>query len=291
MSGINNPPLTVHYRGPLGSCNYGCTYCPFAKRKATRREVLEDSAALARFLTWAETAPFTLSVLFTPWGEALAYPRYQAAISRLSHLPHVQKVAIQTNLSGALGWLDAANVPKVGIWATYHPTQTTRPRFLKRCAELQARDVSFSVGVVGAREHFAEITEMRAALPDSVYLWVNAFYGRRAYYTPAELAWLSSIDPHFAQDTVRHRSRGQACAGGHTLISVDGEGTARPCHFIGDVIGNIYDADFPALLSPRPCTRHLCDCFIGYAHLESLELREVFGAGLLERNPMFRGQE
>ncbi|ULH16180.1 STM4011 family radical SAM protein [Deinococcus sp. KNUC1210] len=285
MSGTERPRLTVHYRGPLGSCNYGCPYCPFAKRKATRREVLEDSAALTRFVRWAETAPFTLSVLFTPWGEALAYPRYQAAIVRLSHLPHVQKVAIQTNLSGALGWLDAAELSKVGIWATYHPTQTTRPRFLKRCAELRARTVSFSVGVVGAREHFTEITEMRAALPDSVYLWVNAFFGRRSYYTPAEREWLSSIDPHFALDTVRHRSRGQACAGGHTLISVDGDGTARPCHFIGDVIGNIYDTDFAARLSPRPCTRHVCDCFIGYAHLETLNLHGTFGEGLLERNP------
>ncbi|WP_425147682.1 STM4011 family radical SAM protein [Deinococcus sp.] len=279
------PPLTIHYRGPLASCNYGCPYCPFAKRKATRREVLEDSAALERFVAWAETAPFALSVLFTPWGEALAYPRYQAAMARLSHLQHLQKVAIQTNLSGALGWLDQAHIQSIGIWATYHPTQTTRPRFLKRCAELRARGVSFSVGVVGAREHFAEIEAVRAALPAEVYLWVNAFFGRRAYYTPEELAWLSGIDPHFEFDTVRHRSRDQACAGGYTLISVDGDGTARPCHFLDTVIGNIYDADFAARLSPRPCTRHSCDCFIGYAHLERLELREVFGAGLLERNP------
>jgi DNA-binding CsgD family transcriptional regulator len=30
--------LDILYRGPLASCNYGCEYCPFAKRKDTREE-------------------------------------------------------------------------------------------------------------------------------------------------------------------------------------------------------------------------------------------------------------
>ncbi|MEN8446791.1 MAG: radical SAM protein, partial [Cyanobacteria bacterium J06555_13] len=27
--------LSILYRGPLLSCNYGCEYCPFAKRQQT----------------------------------------------------------------------------------------------------------------------------------------------------------------------------------------------------------------------------------------------------------------
>jgi len=168
MSGPELPPLTVHYRGPLASCNYGCSYCLFAKRRASRQEVLVDAQALSRFVTWSETAPFALRVLFTPWGEALAYPRYQTALAQLSQLPHVRKVAVQTNLSGSLRWLDKANLTKVGIWGTYHPAQVKWECFLERCAELQGRNVSFSVGMVGAREHFSEITEVCAALPKGV---------------------------------------------------------------------------------------------------------------------------
>ena len=28
--------LSILYRGPLSSCNYGCEYCPFAKHRETR---------------------------------------------------------------------------------------------------------------------------------------------------------------------------------------------------------------------------------------------------------------
>jgi hypothetical protein len=39
-------PLTVLYRGPLSSCNYGCEYCPFAKRHETKEQHAHDGDAL-----------------------------------------------------------------------------------------------------------------------------------------------------------------------------------------------------------------------------------------------------
>ncbi len=94
--------LDMLYRGPLSSCNYGCTYCPFAKHTETRAEHAADAAALERFVGWvaAQTA-HELRIFFTPWGEALIRRRYQRAIVTLANLPHVHKVAIQTNLVGA----------------------------------------------------------------------------------------------------------------------------------------------------------------------------------------------
>ena len=158
--------LTILYRGPLSSCNYGCEYCPFAKHHETPEEHAVDAAALARFGEWClsrTTAP--LRVFFTPWGEALTQVRYH-----------------ELNL-------------------TAHP------------------------------------------------------------------------------------SKGQACQAGESVISVDGEGTARRCHFIPAPIGNIYDAAFESALQPRACSNDTCGCHIGYVHLDYLELRKVFGAGLLERIP------
>ena len=64
--------LSILYRGPLASCNYGCGYCPFAKRHDTREALARDYAALARFIDWIEARPADrFKVLFTPWGEAL----------------------------------------------------------------------------------------------------------------------------------------------------------------------------------------------------------------------------
>lgn len=285
--------LTILYRGPLSSCNYGCSYCPFAKRTETPQQHAADAEALARFVAWAAAQPFALSVFFTPWGEALARPRYQAAIVQLSQMEHVQQVAIQTNLSGKVDFLREALREKVALWCTYHPNEVTRERFLARCAELDALGGRYSVGVVGKQEHFAEIAALRRELPDSVYLWVNAFsQGPRkvaGYYSPADLEFLQGIDPLFEINTRHYPTRGKACYTGETVISVDGDGTARRCHFVPRVLGNIYTQDVRELLKPRPCPRPTCECHIGYVHLPQLGAEQVYGAGLLARIPEGEG--
>src|SRR5215472_10407250 len=100
--------LSILYRGPLSSCNYGCAYCPFAKHIETAAELAEDRRALDRFVGWtAGRTGDSLGVLFTPWGEALIRRWYQGALIRLTNLPNVHKAAIQTNLSCKLDWVDA----------------------------------------------------------------------------------------------------------------------------------------------------------------------------------------
>jgi MoaA/NifB/PqqE/SkfB family radical SAM enzyme len=278
--------LSVLYRGPLSSCNYGCAYCPFAKHHETDAEHAVDAAALERFLGWAEGWGSSLRIFFTPWGEALVQPRYQQAIVRLTRMAHVEKVAIQTNLSARLDWLDGADIKKLGIWATYHPEWVKRPRFLERTAELRRRAVSFSVGVVGFPQYTAELAAMRAALPPDVYVWVNAVKDLASQYTPDTLDAFRSVDPHFDFNLRAHDSLGKACAGGHTVISVDGQGDARSCHFLRGVLGNLYAPDFAQVLKPRACTASKCGCHIGYVHLEHLKLGAVFGEGILERVPL-----
>jgi MoaA/NifB/PqqE/SkfB family radical SAM enzyme len=279
-------PLSILYRGPLSSCNYGCTYCPFAKRKESRADHSRDGVALTRFVNWVEAqADLQIGVLFTPWGEALIRKRYQQALATLTHLPHVVKAAIQTNLDSQLGWVENCNKSTLALWATYHPTQTTRARFLAQCEELVGRGVRFSVGVVGIKAHFEEIEALRAALPDDVYLWVNAYKREPDYYDEGVLNFLTNIDPLFRYNTRYYPSAGKACRGGETVISVDGDGTMRRCHFIKTPIGNIYDADFRAALQPRLCPNATCGCHIGYVHLDELKLYEIYGDGVLERIP------
>src|SRR5713226_4375404 len=134
--------LSILYRGPLSSCNYGCEYCPFAKHAETDEEHTADRRALERFLDWVEgRREDCLSVFFTPWGEALIRKRYQQALVRLTRLPHVAKAAIQTNLSCRLDWVEACDKSKLGLWTTFHPAEVPRARFLARCMELDRRGV------------------------------------------------------------------------------------------------------------------------------------------------------
>lgn len=285
--------ISVLYRGPLSSCNYGCPYCPFAKRTETPAEHEADAAALARFEDWVAAQSCMVSVFFTPWGEALIWPRYQQTLTRLSRLPNTRQLAIQTNLSGRLTWLAGVDTTKIGLWATYHPGEVTRERFLAKCARLDALGVRYSVGVVGKKSHFPDIELMRQALPAHVYLWVNAYsYGprkRQGYYSPTDLAFLNDIDPLFEVNTRHYPTRGRECAAGETVISVDGDGTAYRCHFVSRPIGNIYAQPLAEILGPRPCTRHSCECHIGYVHLPELHAQDVYGAGLLARIPQGPG--
>ncbi|WP_433341863.1 STM4011 family radical SAM protein [Streptomyces sp. CA-253872] len=276
--------LTLLYRGPLASCDYDCPYCPFAKRRDSREQLRADRAALERFAAWvAEQREDRVSVLFTPWGEGLVRSWYRDTLTALSHLPHVARVAIQTNLSCRTEWTSAADPDTLALWCTYHPGQTPYDRFLTKCRELSGRSVRYSVGIVGLPEHIDAARRLRADLPEHVYLWVNAADGRT--YTDAEAAEWAALDPLFAYSRHPHPSAGLPCRTGESVLSVDGEGTVRRCHFVPEPLGNLYDGSFRAGLRPRACPLAACDCHIGYVHLESLPLYDVFAGGVLERVP------
>lgn len=278
--------LTILYRGAISSCNYECSYCPFAKPDDRFEEFAQDQADLERFVRWVESQPgLALSVFFTPRGEALIHDWYQQAIGRLSHLPHVRKVAIQTNLSGRLSWLDNCRLERIGLWCSYHPSQVSRPTFVEQCRRLSNLGVRYSVGVVGIKEHLDEIEHLRGELDRSVYLWINAYKRRAGYYRPEEIHRLVRVDPLFPFSMHAHISLGQPCHCGKTVISVDGDGLIRRCHFIPEPIGNLYEDHLAKFLSKRGCTNPTCGCHIGYVHLQSLHLADVFGEGILERIP------
>ncbi|MGW0666884.1 STM4011 family radical SAM protein [Streptomyces sp. NPDC002746] len=279
--------LTILYRGPLASCDYDCPYCPFAKRRDSREQLRADRAALERFTAWAAAQrDDRISVLFTPWGEGLVRSWYRRAMVELAGLPHIRRVAIQTNLSGRTRWLaeaGAAGRDKIALWCTYHPGQTPYERFLDRCGELASLGIRHSVGVVGLDDHLDEARRLRAALPEEVYLWVNAAEGHT--YTDAEAGRWTEIDPLFPYSRHPHRSAGLPCRTGESVISVDGEGTVRRCHFVRAELGNLYDGSYRGALGPRACPLAVCDCHIGYVHLETLPLYDVFAGGVLERVP------
>lgn len=275
--------LTILYRGPLASCDYDCPYCPFAKRRDSTAQLRTDRAALQRFCDWVADQTDDIAVLFTPWGEGLARSWYRTAIVTLSHLPHVRRVAIQTNLSFRTDWLAGAHTDTTALWCTFHPGQTGIERFLTKTTELAEQGIRFSVGIVGLSEHLPAATTLRQRLPEHVYLWVNAADGY-TYSDPEADQW-TTIDPLFPYSRHPHTSRGIPCRTGDSVISVDGEGNVRRCHFIPEVLGNLYDNSFRAALAPRPYPTTLCDCPIGYVHLESLPLYDIFAGGVLERIP------
>lgn len=278
--------FSILYRGSLSSCNYGCWYCPFAKHTETPAEHKADALELEKFIDWVLARLHDkISVLFTPWGEALINQRYQQALVKLTNAQNVEKAVIQTNLSCRLGWTEDCDKSKLALWTTFHPTETTFNRFIAQCLELIDREIRFSVGVVGLKEQFREIELLRQELPKEIYLWVNAYKDSPDYYSKEDIEALTKIDPLFPINNQRYFSFGEVCQAGYSVISVSGDGTIQPCHFIKNKIGNIYQSDFESILQKTFCSNNLCSCHIGYVHLDKLGLYSVFDKGILERIP------
>jgi hypothetical protein len=278
--------LTILYRGSLESCNYGCQYCPFAKRAQSAAELNRDRQELERFAQWISHHPqHEFSILFTPWGEALIHDYYQQTLSHLSHIPHVRKVAIQTNLSCNMDWITHANPKTLALWTTFHPEWSNLDCFLEKCHFLLQHQIRFSVGVVGFPRFKDAIVTLRQQLPSSVYLWINAVKKELPNLEASDRAFFQSIDPLYELNTQQYPSLGKSCRTGASVFSVDGAGTMRRCHFIQEPIGNIYDPEFEQALYDRPCSNTTCHCHIGYVHLDELALNKIFAEGILERIP------
>ena len=277
----------ILYRGPLSSCNYACRYCPFAKNKENRKSLARDKMALLRFVEWVrEQSSDRIGILFTPWGEALIRRWYREAIIELSHIPHVAKVAIQTNLSCHLDWLEHCHKKTVALWTTFHPTQVKLERFLVQCQKLDKLRIRYSVGIVGLKEHKNDIALLRCELKRQVYFWINAYKEVPNYYTPTELDYFKSIDLLFDYNLTRHKSKGRYCYTGKSVVTIDGEGNIYRCHFIKKILGNIYTQNIKTILKSCSCPNQYCDCYLGYVHIKDLGLYEVFGEGILERCPV-----
>ncbi len=104
-------------------------------------------------------------------------------------------------------------------------------------------------------------------------------------YTDDEADRWTDLDPLFPYSRHPHRSGGLPCRTGESVISVDGEGTVRRCHFVRSELGNLYDGSYRRALRPRACPLAACDCHIGYVHLETLPLYDVFAGGSWSGSP------
>jgi hypothetical protein len=282
VDALVNAPLATQtigilWRGPLDSCNYACNYCPFAKREPDAKTLRRDREALARFVEWVQrTKTWCMRILITPYGEALIWPWYREALAELSHSTNVHQISIQTNGSAPVDFLDRAEPSRLSLWVSYHPSQVSLARFVARVELLHARGTALSVGMVVTPDRSEEAEALRAQLPATVPMWLNAQRpGPR--WRDDEVDRLRRIDPAFHLEASRNASRGLSCRSGEDVISVDGAGVVRRCHFVDRPLGNLYTDELASLLKKEVCPRATCDCWLGYAQLDHLGVREAHG--------------
>ena len=165
----------------------------------------------------------------------------------LTRMPHVRKAAIQTNLSCKLDWVDACDRTGSPSGATFHPREIDRetlpgevPRTGSPRRPLQRRRGRPQGTPRRDRRPFAAScrrTSTSGSTPTSASRTI----------TPPEM--VSSSTAHRPAVPDQHPlppQPGRAMPGRATVISVDGDGTVRRCHFIREPIGNLYAPDFEA---------------------------------------------
>lgn len=277
----------IYYRGFLKSCNYRCSYCPFAKRPVNTKELEKDKDALSRFIAWVKDQPIPLSIMFVPYGEALIHDYYIQALAQLSRMTNVTAISCQTNLSlnpqNFIEQLEknGANTDKINLWATFHNEVANEESFAEKVSYLN-RHIAICVGVVGAPQMIESMSSLKSLLPKSVYLWVNAMDGLNRRYTTKEVEAISSIDPLFRLELANPKADISRCCAGKESLFVTAEGDVYACNRSRVKLGNIYTAEN---IEEPSCKTRSCDCFLAYAHRTDLKGLDLFGSGRFIRIP------
>lgn len=279
---------TIYYRGILKSCNYSCSYCPFARKPFSQRQMEKDREALGRFCD--ELGAYRgVGVMFLPYGEAMIHSHYLEQFGRLSRDENIRFVACQTNLSFAVKDLDeyAICYDKLKLWCSFHPGQVTVDDFLARCEALIRRKISFCVGAVGDVAALPQIEELRRRLPDDIYLWINDMEGKKRAYTETEIAAFGRIDPYFPLELSHVKADISRCMGGKQSVFVMGNGDVYACNVSGCRLGNLYSEQGLAGIIPA-CRSAECRCYLAYSQRLDLTMMDVFGENRAFRIPLSR---
>lgn len=293
----------IQYRGSLKSCNYACSYCPFAKRRAGREQLERDREALRRFVKSLEKLAGELAgkekggpeksggrevfnsglgVLIVPYGEALIHGYYWQEMAALSRLAPVQAVGAQTNLSFRpeeclrLFSDSGGKVGKLCLWATFHPEMEQEEVFAEKCRFLLRKGVRLCAGAVGKPDCLPAIRRLRELLPGEMYLWINRMDGLGRPYTEEEIREFLKLDPWFLRELHRPKADPSLC---RTRLFVEADGGIRRCNLSEPSGGNWYagEAAGPFFLPPLPCKRKRCSCYLAASGRSDFPGRAWFG--------------
>ncbi|MCM1064978.1 MAG: STM4011 family radical SAM protein [Eubacterium sp.] len=277
---------TVIYRGNLKSCNYTCSYCPFAKHRALTAELEKDRRNFERFCDSVEkrVQDFSIgAVLVTPYGEASIHRWYWEGLSRLAGLPGIDRVGMQTNLSFSVAeCMKGFSQPaKLCLWATFHPEMTTVDAFAAKCHRLAQNHVQVCAGAVGVPENIQLIRELREKLSPAVYLWVNRMDGLKRNYRPDEISAFTEIDPFFACELDYPEADPSMCA---DRCFVEADGKVRSCNISKTKGVDWYESGEEEIFAPV-CSGKRCTCYLSYGGRSDFAWKNIFGDHSVFRIP------
>lgn len=284
---------TILYRGSLKSCNYACSYCPFAKHSASCREQERDKKDWMKFWQSLEARAKDLgafALMVVPYGEALLYPWYWEGLAKLSRLKQAEAVGVQTNLSFSLEdalvlWERAGGKKeKLRLWASFHPEMVSPEAFAQKCRKVAGEGIALCAGAVGVPQNLPVLKKLRCLLPDSLYLWINAMDGLQRPYTREEEQAFAALDPFFVREQEAVPANPEHCT---DRLFIEGNGRMHTCNISSTLPKNWYQEDFS--FPPPRCRNRWCTCYLAYGIRADWINSLLFGPYPLFRIPRFFG--
>lgn len=252
--------------------------------------LFKDQTALNQFVSYVEEQEQPLTVLITPYGEALIHDYYWTALAKLTSMSHIRAVGCQTNLSFPVEAMLAkfekqgGVLSKLRLWCTFHCSMTSVSDFLFQCRMLMQYGIRHSVGVVGNPEDLPIILELRKRLDKKIYLWVNRMDGLRRRYTKEEIQAFRKVDPYFLLEISSYPADDTKCLGGDAHIFVNGNGDYFSCAISHRKLGNLYSSEEKIQLEKnKRCSSSRCSCYLAYHNR-----RELLPFLLFDTHPAFR---
>lgn len=280
---------TLLYRGSLKSCNYQCSYCPFSKHVMSKRELAKDSVQWRDFIHKLKREAEMLHVcalMVTPYGEALLHPWYWEGLATVSAVETIDAIGAQTNLSfsveEALKLYRSSKgvLEKLHLWATFHPEMISIKAFVEKVKLLWEEGVILCVGAVGVPEQMGILKQLRMALPEEIYLWINRMDGLKRAYTEEETEEFLELDPYFLRELFPPVAKKKQC---QERLFVEGNGRLHTCNISRNIKESWEEIQ---IKWPKPmCGRKLCSCYLAYGGRDDLLNQALFGPYPLFRVP------
>ncbi len=249
----------IYYRGYGKDCNYSCSYCIFARNKLVNIE--KDKKYLDKFVNYIEKTKFEekISIMFTPYGEALTKKYYFEGIKKLVSHKDIESVSCQTNGSfnekEFINYFSQEELEKISLWVSYHPEMVQVEKFAKKINFLNEK-IKISVGAVGIKENKNKLESLKKLLNSNIYFWINKLEGIKT-----EDYDFSYIDPYYSLEEEKLRCDINKCQGGIKSIFIKEEGKAYLCHTSKISCGNLYDdKEIVRNKSGR------CNCYLTYSN-------------------------
>lgn len=270
-----NDLIRIWYVAPQRLCNFHCTYCvstgEWAKDARIDWKRAEDPVNFRRTLDWFAAQESPLGVRLATLGEPFASRQFLEGAAWLSNQPNIRFVELVTNASLLKSRLrtfgQTADLTRISLWATYHPTEITIDRFMGNV--LAARDHGCFV-VVNALLFPDTITGIEAlrerTREEGIHFNVDLGYHPEAdtgtYSKSADVVPLVDtadwhrealrlgVDPDLLSANLvgLNDVTGQPCSAGHRyfFIGIDGDvyGCSRYYDLQHNRLGNVLDEGF-----------------------------------------------